>query len=160
MHLVKRVALGLLLLPVAEIAAFAAVASFVGFAMAFVLLIAVSLAGIALLRNLGAGAITRLRTGAGQAEIRSVNLDGAGIGAALGAILLIIPGFITGLLGALAIFPLGRKWLAMALRRVLMSGQPRSGPPIIDLEPDGWRQLPAPELPPRRRRPKSSSERA
>jgi UPF0716 protein FxsA len=153
MRLFKVIALSLLMLPVAEIAAFVAVASLVGLTMAFALLIATSLAGIVVLRNLRGGAVTRLRTAAGKVEMTGVDLNGAGIATALGGILLVIPGFITGLLGVLVIFPLTRKWLMAASRRLLLSRQKRSGPPVIDLEPDEWQQLPSPKLPPRRGRP-------
>jgi UPF0716 protein FxsA len=149
----KMIGLGLLVLPAAEIAAFVGVASLTGLATAVVLLILASVAGILVLRNLGGGAVTRLRTAAGRAEVTAVGLDGAGIATGLGGILLAIPGFITGLLGALVIFPLTRKWLMAAFRRLLASHQPRTGRPIIDLEPDEWRPMPSPKLPPRRREP-------
>jgi UPF0716 protein FxsA len=150
----KMIALGLLALPAAEIVAFVVVASLTGLATAFVLLVLTSLAGIVVLRNLGEGAVTRLRTAAGEAKMTAVGLDGAGIATALGGILLVIPGFITGILGAMAVFPLTRKWLMLAFRRLLASHESRSGPPVIDLEPDEWHQMPSPKLPPRRREPK------
>ena len=104
----KMIGLGLLVLPAAEIAAFVGVASLTGLATAVVLLILASVAGILVLRNLGGGAgnLPGCGRAAGRAEVTAVGLDGAGIATGLGGILLAIPGFITGLLGALVIFPL------------------------------------------------------
>jgi len=153
MHPVKGIAFGLLALPVAEIAAFIVVASLVGTSTAVVLLVLVSLAGAFVLRHVGSGAVTRLR--GANAQIAGVTLDGGGIAAALGGILLIIPGFITGLLGALVVFPVSRGWLLWAFRRLFSRDQRPSGPQVVDLAPDEWRALPHPRLPSRKRRPKA-----
>ena len=82
MRPIKMIALGLLLLPLAELAAFVLVAGSVGFAAAFLLLILVSFMGIMVLRQTGSGAVTRLRTAAGNAKITAVNLDGTGLASA------------------------------------------------------------------------------
>jgi UPF0716 protein FxsA len=153
MHPVKGIAFGLLALPVAEIAAFIVVASLVGTATAVVLLVLVSLAGALVLRQVGSGAVTRLR--AANARIAGVTLDGTGMAAALGGILMIIPGFITGLLGAMMVFPVSRGWLLRAFRRLFSRDRRQTGPQVIDLAPDEWRALPNPKLPPRKRRPKA-----
>jgi UPF0716 protein FxsA len=154
MHPIKMIALGLLALPLAEIAAFMVVASLVGFAAAFVLLVLVSFVGILVLRRVGSGAVTRLRTAAGNAEITGVTLDGTGMGTALGGILLVVPGFITGVLGAMVVLPATRAWLMTALGRLLSYGSRQTGPRVIELAPDEWEALPTPKLPPRKRRPK------
>jgi UPF0716 protein FxsA len=153
MHPVKGIALGLLALPVAEIAAFIAVASLVGTATAVVLLVLVSLAGVLVLRQVGSGAVTRLR--AAHAEIAGVTLGGTGMAAALGGILLVIPGFITGLLGLMVVFPVSRGWLLGAFRRLFSGDRRQTGPQTIDLAPDEWQALPNPKLPPRKRRSKA-----
>jgi UPF0716 protein FxsA len=153
MHPVKIIALGLLALPVGEIAAFILVAGLVGFSTAFVLLILGSFAGLLVLRQVGGGAVTRLRTAAGNAAVTGVTLDGAGMAAVLGGILLVIPGFITGLLGAMVMFPASRRWFLTAFGRLFSAARRPSGPQIVDLAPDEWRPLPNPKLPPRKRRP-------
>jgi UPF0716 protein FxsA len=155
MQLVKWIATGLLVLPVAELAAFILVASQFGFATALGLLILISLAGVLVLRHAGGAAVTRLRTAAGGGEIRGIALDSSGTSTALGGILMVIPGFITGVLGVLVLMPATRAWLTeMTMRQ--FSQRPRTPPPgTIDLTPDEWRQLPDPELPPRRSRRKS-----
>jgi len=155
MRPIKMIALGLLLLPLAELAAFALVARSVGFAAAFLLLILASFMGIVVLRRTGSGAVTRLRTAAGNAKMTAVNLDGTDLASALGGILLVIPGFITGTLGLMVMFRPTRQWLMSGFGRLFSSNRRPSGPPIIDLEPDQWQRLPSPKLPPRKRRPRA-----
>jgi UPF0716 protein FxsA len=152
---VKTIAIGLLVLPVAEIAVFILVADAFGLAMAFILLLAVSFAGVLVLRHVGSGAVTRLRAAAGHAEITGVSLDGAGIATGLGGILLVVPGFITGALGLLVIFPLSRQWLLAALRHLFVDRRGPPGPQVVELTPDEWERLPPRALPPRKRRPKA-----
>jgi UPF0716 protein FxsA len=155
MHPIKVIGLGLLLLPVVEIAAFILVASLVGVASAFLLLVLMSVAGLLVLRQVGSGAVTRLRTAAGNARVAGLTLDGAGMATGLGGILLLVPGFITGLLGIAVMFPVSRRWLLSASRHLVSAGRESGGPQIVDLAPDEWQPLPDPKLPPRRRRPKA-----
>jgi UPF0716 protein FxsA len=153
MQLVKWITTGILILPLAEIVAFIAVASQVGFAKALVLLVLISFFGVLVLRHAGAGQVTRLRTAAGG-DFRTIALGGGGAGTALGGILLVIPGFVTGLLGFLMIVPATRDWLVHTALRYLLD-RPRQPPPgTIDLAPDEWRSLPDQEAPRRRRRTK------
>ena len=153
MRSVKLIALAVLLLPLAEIAAFVLVASVTGLGIALALLILVSLAGVIVLRSLGRGAVTQLRA-AGRVEMSAVNLNGEGIATGLGGILMVIPGFITGLLGLAVIVPQTRRWLLAGLGRWLSAGPQPAGPRVVDLGPEDWRDLPNPKLPPRRGRPK------
>jgi UPF0716 protein FxsA len=156
MQLVKWIAAGVLFLPVAEIAAFVLVSSQIGFVRALALLILISFLGVLVLRHAGSGQVTRLRTAAGRSDIRGLALGGAGAGTALGGILMVIPGFVTGVLGAMMVLPATRDWLvATALRR--LTNRPSAPPPgTIDLAPEEWRTLPDPELP-RARRPRRRS---
>jgi UPF0716 protein FxsA len=159
MRPVKMIALGLLALPVAELAAFILVASVVGFTAAFVLLVLVSFIGLMVLRRVGSGAVNRLRTAAGNATVAGVSLDGTGMATGLGGILLVIPGFITGALGAMVVFPASRRWLVGTLRRVVSADRRPAGPRVVDLAPDEWQPLPNPKLPPRQRRPRHPGQR-
>lgn len=153
MQLVKWITTGILILPLAEIVAFIAVASQVGFAKALVLLVLISVFGVLVLRHAGAGQVTRLRTAAGG-DFRTIALGGGSAGTALGGILLVIPGFVTGLLGFLMIVPATRDWLVQTALRLFLD-RPRQPPPgTIDLAPDEWRSLPDQEAPRRRRRAK------
>jgi UPF0716 protein FxsA len=154
MRVIKIIALGLIALPLAEIVAFLLVVHVTGFAWAIVLLALVSVAGVVVLRGTGKGSRTRLRTTAGSVNVSNINLDGPGIAAGLGGILLLIPGFITGFLGAMTIFPLTRRWLIAGFRRLLSTPAKTShhGLAVIDLEPDEWRHLPSPEASPRKKK--------
>src|ERR1700687_1943377 len=138
MHPLKMVAFGLLALPLAEFVAFLLVAGFLGFATALALLILVSLAGLLILRQAGGSAVTRLRAATGNAKIASVALDGSGTATALGGILLVIPGFITGLLGVLVILPVSRGWLLSAARRWFTRSRSQTGAQVVELAPDEW----------------------
>ena len=152
MHPIKMIAMGILAWPVAEIVAFIFVAAFVGFSTALVLLILVSFAGLLVLRQVGGDALARLRKAAGNAEIGTVTLDGTRMAAGLAGILLVIPGFVTGLLGAMVVFPVSRRWLWAGCRRLFSAPRRPISPEIIDLAPDEWQPLPHPELPPLRSR--------
>jgi UPF0716 protein FxsA len=153
MHPLKGVAFGLLALPVAEIAAFIVVASVIGTGAAIVLLVLISFAGALVLRRVGGGGIAKWR--AANAQIPDATQGGAAMASALGGILLLIPGFITGLLGAMVVFPVSRGWLMNSFRRLFSNDGRRAGPRIVDLEPAEWQALPNPKLPPRKRRPKA-----
>jgi UPF0716 protein FxsA len=153
MQLVKWIATGVLVLPLAEIVAFVVVASQIGFAKALVLVLLISFLGVLVLRHAGAGQMTRLRTAAGG-DFRSITLGGSSASTALGGILLVIPGFVTGVLGFLMIVPATRDWLVQTVLHHVLD-RPRQPPPgTIDLAPDEWQSLPDPQAPRRRRRTK------
>jgi UPF0716 protein FxsA len=147
MRPLKAIALGLLAWPAAEIAAFIVVAMFVGVSAALLLVILTSIAGVLVLQHFGGG-LARSRASAGQVGIAAVNLGGTGMAFGLGGILLVIPGFISGLLGLLILFPLSRRWLLAGCRRLFAGGRQAANPEIIDLAPNEWQPLPAPKLPP------------
>ncbi|HMA71363.1 MAG TPA: FxsA family protein [Xanthobacteraceae bacterium] len=146
MRPVKMIAIGLLAWPAAEIVAFIVVATLVGVPIALLLVILISLAGLLILRRFGGFA--RWRTAGGSAGVATVTLDGTGIATGVGAILLVIPGFITGLLGALILFPTSRRWLSAGWQRLSTPGRQPSAHGTIDLAPDEWRPLSDPTLPP------------
>ena len=105
---------GFALLPVAEIAAAVLVAGQIGVGWTFVALLALSVAGVVVLRRTGRAAVRTLgpRTvpgtpapaaGASRATGADLALEGAG------GVLLALPGFVTGLLGALLVLPPTRR---------------------------------------------------
>jgi len=143
MHVAKAFAYGLVILPAAELAVFIIVAAFIGVPGALALLILVSLSGVIVLRRLGGGAFRRLRADIGRKE--DVRLGGSGIGAWIGAILLIVPGFITGLLGAALVVPASRRKLIALVRRFYLKRR-NSEPDVIDLAPHEWQRLPKSKL--------------
>jgi UPF0716 protein FxsA len=113
----------------------------------------ISFFGVLVLRHAGAGQVTRLRTASGG-ELRSIALGGGSAGTALGGILLVIPGFVTGVLGFLMIVPATRDWLVQTALRHLLDRPHKPPPGTIDLAPEEWQSLPDPEAPRRRRRTK------
>ena len=132
MGMVKMIAYGLILLPVAEIAAFLLVAGLIGLVKAVMVLAVISLAGIVVLRRQSGATGRRSATG------------GIDWGAAAGGVLLLVPGFITGLGGVLMLHARSRQWL---LRRFANRAAPRrspstTGPQQIELSPNEWKRLP------------------
>ena len=146
MNVAKWLMLALLALPLAELAAFIAVAVMIGFAWALALVLAGSLLGALVLRHAGGNHIARVRVALGDGGATALQADSAGFLILLAGILLLIPGFITDVLGlALLVGPL-RRALASILGR---QTAPRHDG-IVDLEPEQWRRVPDPSLPDRR----------
>lgn len=142
MRLTKWIVLGLLGLPIAEIVAVMLVAAAVGWLVVLALLLATSLAGVAVLRLAGRADIAQLRA---TMAARGAAATAAGAGRphlVLAGILLLIPGFITDLLsGILLVGPLRRR-LVGALARAIRNREPDTGAPqVIDLAPDEWHQV-------------------
>ena len=143
MSLLKWLIFALLMLPMAEIAVFVAVALKIGFLAALALTVLTSLAGMAVLRNAGRGEIARMRGALGDGVITRVELNGPGFLTVLGGFLLLLPGFLTDIIGALLLLPITRRWIDTTLRRAVARAERASGrPEVVDLEPDQWRRVP------------------
>lgn len=147
MNVAKWLMLALLALPLAELAAFIAVAATIGFAWALALVLAGSLAGALVLRHAGGSHIARVRVALGEGSFTALQADSSGFLVLLAGILLLIPGFITDIAGLLLLVAPLRQALGAWLR----GGAPpprRDG--VVDLEPEQWRRVPDPALPDRR----------
>ncbi|MEV4640099.1 FxsA family protein [Actinoplanes sp. NPDC049548] len=109
--------LGLLLLAVAEIAVFAAVAHALGALWTLLLIAVSSAAGLLLLRREGIRGWRSFRAAAeaGRAPGRQVSDSLVGL---LGALLLALPGFVSAVAGLLLIVPPGRPLARHAVQRV------------------------------------------
>jgi UPF0716 protein FxsA len=147
MNVAKWLLLAFLALPLAELAVFVAVAATIGFAMALGLVLVGSLAGGLVLRHAGGNHIARVRVALDQGSFTSLQADSAGAVTLLAGILLLIPGFITDLLGLLL--------LVVPLRRAVFGRFQDGAPPrrtdgVVDLEPEQWQRVPDPALPDRR----------
>jgi UPF0716 protein FxsA len=148
-HPGKRIALAVLLLPVAELVAFLVVAWAIGFLAAIGLAVLTSLAGAAVLRYAGASQIARLRTAVNDNGVAGFQASGGGLLVVLAGLLLLIPGFITDALGALLLLGPIRTWLNATVGRAARRGNRRTRTDeVIDLDRDDWRQLPDTDLPP------------
>jgi len=143
--------LAFLALPVAEVLAFIAVALAVGVVRAALALIALSLLGMVLWRRARDQAAGQVRLRLDQTTIQAINLDNVGIARFAAAILLMVPGFITSLLGLLVLLPAVRRLAASWLRRLTGAAAPSADPGVVDLAPDDWRQVPDPRLSDRHR---------
>ena len=144
MNVAKYLLLAILALPLAELAAFIAVAVAIGFLWAVGLVLATSLAGAMLLRHGGGSHIARVRTAWGEGSLTALQADSTGGIVLLAGILLLIPGFITDFAGLLL--------LLAPLWRTLSAALGRGGPParpdgVVDLAPEQWHQVPDPALP-------------
>jgi UPF0716 protein FxsA len=110
--------------PVLELFVFIEVGRAIGWLPAVVLLLGISLLGVRLLRIQGRSAIDRVSLAVSEhrAPARAA-VDGA-LGF-LGALLLVIPGFVTALFGALLLFPLTRtltrRWISRHYAARVMS---------------------------------------
>jgi UPF0716 protein FxsA len=144
MNVAKWLVLAVLALPLAELAVFIAVAATIGFPLALGLVLAGSFAGALVLRHAGGNHIARVRVALDQGSFTSVESDARGAVILLAGILLLIPGFITDVLGLLL--------LIAPLRRAVFGRFGRRAPParadgVVDLEPEQWRRVPDPALP-------------
>jgi UPF0716 protein FxsA len=126
-----------------EVLAFMFVASRIGLSGAILIGLITTFIGLMTLRRISAGAIRSLREAIGGAEPKpGAMLDGAL--AALGAALLILPGFLSDLVGLALAAPSMRQWLARRFGGIEVPGQPRrstTGPRTIDLGPSDWHAI-------------------
>jgi UPF0716 protein FxsA len=107
---------GLLLLAIAEIALFVAVVHAVGGAWAILILIAASLAGLALLRREGIRGWRAFRAAADEGRPPGAQVSNSLVGL-LGALLLAVPGFISAVAGLLLLVPPGRTLARRGIER-------------------------------------------
>jgi UPF0716 protein FxsA len=144
MSLGKLLGFAVLVLPLAEIVAFYAVAQAIGFLAAVALTILTSLAGLALLRRTGRPEVVHLRRAGAGGVVTEVEARGGEFWTALAGILLTLPGFLTDIMGALLLVPYVQRRLLAAVRRAAekaMHGG-RRGDGVIDLPPEDWHQVP------------------
>jgi UPF0716 protein FxsA len=152
MHVLRMIAIAMLILPIAEIIAFVLVAQAVGFGAALMLLILVSLAGVVLLGRAARIAAIRPRGRMDDLQVTGMSFASPGASAGIAGILLIVPGFITGVLGASAMVPPFRRWMLAGIRYGLTNKRRDDAKDVLDLTPSEWRVLPTRQLPRRKRR--------
>ena len=146
MNVAKWLLLAVLALPLLELAAFVAVAAAIGFAWALVLVLTGSLAGALVLRHAGGNHIARVRVALAEGSFTTLEADSSGFLILLAGILLLIPGFITDIVGVLLLVAPLRRWLG----GLLGGAPPPRADGVVDLEPEQWRRVPDPALPDRR----------
>jgi UPF0716 protein FxsA len=112
-----------------------------------------SFAGGLVLRHAGRGQLARFGVAMRDSKVTEAATGGGGFMVVLGGILLLLPGFITDLIGAGLLIAPVRHRLGATIGRAINPGQrqpPGSGS-VIDLAPTEWRQVPDPKLRKRRR---------
>ena len=152
----------LIALPALEIATFIVVGSRIGVLATLGLVFLSTVAGFVLLRSQGIGLLGRLRADidAGRGPERSL-IDGALM--VVGALLLVVPGFLTDIAGLLLFVPAirGLAW-SLAGRQIVRAATPGEGPSssgrpspgrTIDLGTDDYSAAPNPDSPWANRRP-------
>ena len=139
--MVKWFLFGIVALLAAEIAALVAVASIIGLPQAAILMLATSLAGMAVLRHPGRTRINRLQEAVTKKGVRGLEASGHAFLTVAAGFLLLLPGFITDAGGLLLLLPPVRRWIAARFHR-LMQTRPPEPPGVVDLEPDQWSQTP------------------
>jgi UPF0716 protein FxsA len=147
MNVAKWLLLALLALPFMELLVFIAVAQTIGFLWALALLLATSLAGAMVLRHAGGNHIARVRVALGEGGLTALQADSAGTLTLLAGILLLIPGFITDILGLLLLLAPLRRALGVLLG---LRPPPTRPDGVVDLEPQQWHQVPDAAPPDRR----------
>jgi UPF0716 protein FxsA len=141
MSLVKWGFIGLFLLPLAEMAAFVAVALTIGWIPAACLFVATSILGLLILRRSGRSDLDRFLDAFRRDGLRAIHLESPGLGSMLGGILLVFPGFITDALGALLLVPPVRRQFRGLIVRARETRRRQRDPSVIDLTPKEWHQV-------------------
>jgi UPF0716 protein FxsA len=162
MSLVKWGFVALLALPLAEIAVFLGLAASIGWGWVTVFLVAPSILGMVLLRRSGKRDLARLAHFLRTEGPFALRLESPGLARILAAVLLLVPGLITDVLGAILLVPAFRRWVWQGSWRVLAvrRSRQRSTPSrseVIDLNPGEWHQI---REQPRSGRGKSSARKA
>jgi UPF0716 protein FxsA len=139
--MVKWIIFTILLLPMAEIAAFVVVAAMIGLGWAFLLMLGTTAAGYLVLRSAGRGRIARFRVAVSERNVTGFEADISSFLRVLAGLLLFLPGFVTDLAGAMLLLRPIRRRFASAVRNA-MAGVGGGRNSVIDLDPEEWRQMP------------------
>jgi UPF0716 family protein affecting phage T7 exclusion len=152
MSLVKWGFVGLLVLPLAEVVTFLAMVLAIGWLWAMAACVVTSVIGLLVLRRSGRTDLDQFLGALSREGLRAIHLESPGLAALLAGILLVIPGFITDVLGALLFLPQFRRWARTKISHARRRRRDPRGRTVIDLAPDQWRQLPDPPIQGKRRR--------
>jgi UPF0716 protein FxsA len=138
--MVKRLIIGFLLLPVAEIAIFLMIAAIVGLAWALALMLSTSLAGALVLHQAGRRGIAGFRVAVADSDSTAIEANTGGFLMVLAGILLFLPGFLTDLVGAALLIGPVRRRCGAAFRQAVRKRN-RGSRAVVDLAPGEWHQV-------------------
>lgn len=141
MSLVKWGFIALFLLPIAELAVFVALALTIGWLWTICLFIATTLVGLILLQHTGRSNLDRFRETFRREGFYAIHLESPGLGPMLGGILLVFPGFITDVAGALLLVPAIRRKFRTLVARAREVRRQQRDPAVVDLTPKEWHQV-------------------
>jgi UPF0716 protein FxsA len=136
----RWILLGVLALPLAEVAVFVLVAMQIGIAVTLALTLAASFAGLVLLKIAGRANLAHVRVALADGEIREAEISGGSFFAGLAGILLVLPGFLTDVLAVLLLLPPVQRAMTAALGRALRR-QSRTADGVVDLDPGEWNRV-------------------
>jgi UPF0716 protein FxsA len=138
----KLILLAILALPFAEIAAFWLVADAIGFLAAFLMLLAGSLAGVLILSWLGRRLLEKVIGNLQDQRIHIAEVQPDTVFTVIGALLLALPGFVTGAIGVLLLLPPVQRRLSANVA----AGRTARRDGIVDLEDNEWTRVPEARL--------------
>jgi UPF0716 protein FxsA len=152
----KLILFGLLGLVMAEVAVFLMIAWVFGTFVAVFALLATSVLGLAVLARMGRRLAGRVADILSQRDFGAAGPRSSGLLTTIGALLLVLPGFITDCVGLLLLIPAVQHRLVDAAP----IGRPRPAGRILELDRSQWRDLPdriegrdePPKVPPKRPR--------
>ena len=131
LRILPIVAGAFLVLPLLEIPTFIKVGGMIGFLPTLLLIILTGMAGAYLLRQQGLATLSRFRGGLSSGQLPANEIL-EGMLVLVGGTLLILPGFLTDILGLLCLWPLTRQWIIKAFSqqtsRYVQKRAPQSTP--------------------------------
>jgi UPF0716 protein FxsA len=136
----KWVLIAVLVFLGAEVAAFIAVGSLIGLPAAFLLMVATTFAGVAVMRHPGRGRLDSMHEAVSKGGISGLEAGGDAFLTVAAGILLLLPGFITDVAGLLLLLPPVRQWIGARFQRYVQTSQ--RGPSVVDLDRREWNQVP------------------
>ncbi len=139
--MIKWLPIGLLALAAAEITALVLAAAAIGLPQALGLLFVASLAGLIVLLRPGRVRIERLRVAVTQSGIVGLEAGGDAFLTVSAGILLLLPGFITDILGIFLLLPPVRRWISGRFERFARASHGHSAA-VVDLDRSDWSQVP------------------
>jgi UPF0716 protein FxsA len=134
--------LGALALFAAELGALLLVGAVVGPGLAVALLFATSIAGVIVLQRPGRAQLKRLRVAVTQSGLPGLEAGGDAFLTVSAGILLLVPGFITDLLGISLLLPPVRRWIGGRFRRVVQTHPGARPAAVVDLNREDWSRVP------------------
>jgi UPF0716 protein FxsA len=141
MRLAKWIVIGVIVLPAAEIVLVLEIAAALSWPVTLSMLLATSVAGLAVLRRAGRTELAGWRRAAAAPGAAGSAAGGGRLHLVAAGILLLIPGFITDLLGALTLIGPLRRRFGATFGRAIRRPEPDSRHQVIDLQPDEWHQV-------------------